>query len=983
MKPHSCKAFGALAIAFTLVGSAACSEDVVAPEQSKDNSIPGQEVGIRELKVSVPRLSRFDKVVDHFSCRIHLRGRRDHVDYPVNIFLSADKDSLYIEADDPILAELPHQLYHLNAITFAGKDMAARSDEEVREDTVYVGARLSLEDPDNIHFRSSFNVGANSIGSGTESDPWVIASGDDFMMRISDPMTRGETHEGKYFEITRNLNLNTSAVAYGKGWEPAGHNNVNGGSTDFNGTIDGCDNYIDNLYCYTDAGCGGLFYGLGEKAYIHNLEMRRVLLIGNSNIGAFACTSKKGCRLDSIEVNGSIEGKENIGGLIGSGDAWVKACISSVNITVPEGEASNIGGMIGNAQFATFKDCLRSGQIEAPTAEYVGGFVGKGGTGKYADADAEFERCYVSGSISGKTYVGGFAGYSNVDITNCHAGATLPQDSYAYTTQWDIFNLNNRMTPLPLLVESKGMYAGGFVGYSDRAFVNGENSFAYSSPAKPNITATSYAGALIGRGSIHCGTGTKVTSYAYVEAPEGYVGGLMGRGKVYGSPTLTNYGNVSGGGKDTGGVIGYVEGVAITINCTNTGNVRGQDYVGGIIGRCDEAITKSLMQNDGNVEATGDYVGGLFGSAGTTVNLLDGSRVSNENGSLKITGKSKVGGLCGYLRYYAGHAYNIGYCPVYANIISTGGSAGGLFGYVEIVVDRHNENMFASHHPVRVSIDVRGADNAGGAIGYLMNSSTKPPCISGFNDRLKASITTNGNIAGGIVGRIVNKKFDGPVVENCHSFTGITSTASGEVSGFGGIVGWFETDYANPLQITMCSNHGTLSGPHMTAIGGIAGYCETIDISKCYNAGRIDGVMSVGGIIGRLNDAGIIKDCFNMGEVPSASGREWLAGIIGQKEDRSSQIVEIQNCYNVGTTGWGIIGGEKNSIYDIDRCYYLGSASNGDMKNSGSQSKTADEMRRKSSYDSWSASTWEFHEGTAAPTLAGMPMFNHKLPLQK
>lgn len=339
------------------VMASACSDDVVEPGKDADNAIPGQEVGIKALKVSIPRLKRLDGVVNHASVRLHLRGRNDRVNYPVNTFITLDEDSVYLEADDPILAELPHQMYHLNAVTFPRRAIASRA--EAQEDTVYLGARLSIENPDNIGFRSSFNVAANSIGSGSEEDPWIIASGDDFMKRISDSMVRGETHEGEYFEITRNINLNTTSVAYGKGWEPAGHNNADGGFTDFNGTIDGCDNYIENLYCFTDAGCGGLFYSLGEKAYIHNLEMRRVMLNGQSLVGAFASTSKRGCRLERVEVNGAIQGFEKTGGFIGSGDADFSQCISSVNVS-GDGSGSYIGGMIGQTNSSTFTDCIRT-----------------------------------------------------------------------------------------------------------------------------------------------------------------------------------------------------------------------------------------------------------------------------------------------------------------------------------------------------------------------------------------------------------------------------------------------------------------------------------------------------------------------------------------------------------------------------------------------------------------------------------------------
>lgn len=981
------KALPALTAAIMLSGMAACSDDdIIAPEQPTENSIPGQDVGIRNLKVSLPRLSRFDKVVNHVSCRIHLKGKKDRVTFPVNTFLSADKDSIYIEADDPILAELPHQMYHLNYVTFPDRSMTRSEDKEVSEDTIFVGARLSIENPDDIKFRSSFNVGANSIGSGTEEDPWIIASGDDFMVRISDPMTRGETHDGEFFEITRNLNLNTVAVAYGKGWEPAGHNNINGGSTDFNGTIDGCDNYIENLYCYTDAGCGGLFYSLGEKAYIHNLEMRRVMLIGNSDLGAFACTSKKGCRLDSIEVNGTIEGKVNVGGLIGSGYARVKKCISSVDITVPdEAGVSAIGGMIGNGSDIDFYDCIRTGRIDAPTADYVGGYVGKGVLKEFSNDDVEFTRCYVSGSIIGKNYVGGFVGNSDCEFTECHAAATLPQDSYAYSTKWDIFNLNNRMTPLPLEIKANEKYAGGFAGSSERMNLNGENSFAYSSPAKPSISASSYAGALGGNCHVS-GSGAKFTSYAYVEAPEGYAGGILGKADLTYSPSFVNYGNVMGGGSYTGGVIGCTDG-GIDITFTNSGNVRGKDYVGGIAGYCSEYVKNALLQNDGNVEATGDYAGGLFGSIKEAMELRDGSHVSSENGSLKITGRSYVGGICGFLQYIAHISPKVKYCPVYANIISTGGNAGGIIGNMEIWDDGIYEKVFETHYPVRVSITVDGGDNAGGAIGYLTyKSSKKVPVISGFNDNLQASITTKGNIAGGIIGRVKNETSADAYIRDCHGFTTITSTATGEVSGFGGVIGWTENSngdiYENEINIEKCSFHGSLSGPNMTAAGGILGYTATCRVTSCYNAGRVDAVMSVGGIVGRLDGYGYIANCFNMGEVPSVSGRKWLAGILGQKEDHNSEKVTISACYNVGQTGWGIVGGEDKAKINCQNCLYLDTASDGDMKGSGSHDVTADELRNNQYYGFNYLSVWDFYYGEAAPTLKGVPMFNEKLPLQ-
>lgn len=992
------KALAALAVAMTFGALTACDEEPVVSAPPEENTIPGQEVGVKRLKVSLPRLSRFDNVIDHVSCRVHLRGRADRVTYPVNTFISADKDSIYIEADDPILSELPHQLYNLNALTFPRKNMTARGEDALAEDTVYVGARLSLEDPNNIRFRSSFNVGANSIGAGTEEDPWIIASGDDFMMRVSDPMTRGETHEGKFFEITRNLNLNTAYVAAGKGWEPAGHNNINGGSTTFNGTINGCDNYIENLYCFTDAGYGGLFYRLGEKSYIHNMEMRRVMLSGSSDLGAFACYSDAGCRLDSIAVSGTIEGTGNcIGGLIGEGDADVSHCISSVNISVASSkETKGVGGMIGKTKNASFTNCIRTGKIDAPKATGVGGYVGHSAGGKGVNTSTwltTFTRCYTCGIVTGQSHVGGFAGVvDNVEFTECHAGATLPMDSYAYTTQWDIFGLNTRMSPMPLEVETTGSYAGGFIGNAGGLRLHGENSFLYSSPAKPNVIArNNEAGALAGSCKYYGEAGATFTSNAYVQGGT-YTGGVIGYGEFHGETgTLINNGNVIGGGV-TGGVIGVAlmrdSADVFKLNCKNSGTVKGRDTVGGVIGDCDE-VDGAVLENYGNVEGE-DYVGGLIGRA-ASINLGKGSCVGSDNGSLKITGAAQVGGIAGCIIAKTRPTFIENYCPVYANIISSAGEAGGLFGFMRILdVNEKSCQVFKNHSPVRVSITVTGGDKAGGVIGNLdITGRGQTTTIGDFDDKLQATITSSGNYVGGITGYISN--YSGLSFVRCHSFASITSTASDDVYCYGGILGGGVTMSldALTLSISHCSNHGALSVPTGGSVGGIVGsyytcvYEQQLRVENSYNAGRVDAYHSVGGIAGSTTGSGDIRCCFNMGEVPSVSGRKNLAGIVGRVVNLGNYAITIEQCYNVGKTGWGIIGGDPKSAYKIKDSYYLDSASNGDMKNSGSKSKTADEMRKQATFRDWLTNNWVFHEGEAAPTLKDVPMFNEKLPLQK
>ncbi|RGP13097.1 hypothetical protein [Parabacteroides gordonii] len=68
-------------------------EDAIVPP---DNSITGQEFGIRQLSVKLPRLGRLEILFSKVNCRIHMKGVDDRITYPINTFLSATADPVAI-----------------------------------------------------------------------------------------------------------------------------------------------------------------------------------------------------------------------------------------------------------------------------------------------------------------------------------------------------------------------------------------------------------------------------------------------------------------------------------------------------------------------------------------------------------------------------------------------------------------------------------------------------------------------------------------------------------------------------------------------------------------------------------------------------------------------------------------------------------------------------------------------------------------------
>lgn len=109
-------------------------------------------------------------------------------------------------------------------------------------------------------------------------------------------MTTGNDLSGQYFELTENINFQMPEITTDKGWEPAGRHNINGGSTSFNGILDGNGNAIYLLSSSSTEDYAGLFYKLGSQAYLHDLKFTSVALMGKDYMGAAACYSEEGAR---------------------------------------------------------------------------------------------------------------------------------------------------------------------------------------------------------------------------------------------------------------------------------------------------------------------------------------------------------------------------------------------------------------------------------------------------------------------------------------------------------------------------------------------------------------------------------------------------------------------------------------------------------------------------------------------------------------
>lgn len=228
----------------------------------------------------------------------------------------------------------------------------------------------------------------------------------------------------------------------------------------------------------------------------------------------------------------------------------------------------------------------------------------------------------------------------------------------------------------------------------------------------------------------------------------------------------------------------------------------------------------------------------------------------------------------------------------------------GLFGYIAEGATIINIGIEKSY--------LKGDYYVGGICGYF----------SGFWSEVYNCYNTStisGNCyVGGVFGYIESDT--NIPINNCYN----TGNVNGDTY-VGGVCGYNINDLED------CYNAGSVTGSSWY-IGGVCGYNRGVSISKCYNAGEIEGYADVGGICGSMIISKL-SNCYNVGGITSLF---YAGGICGEIDDpQQSQVSgssSINNCYNTGiitrtsvAAGNFVAGGIYGFKHDgtITNCYYL------------------------------------------------------------
>ena len=272
-------------------------------------------------------------------------------------------------------------------------------------------------------------------------------------------------------------------------------------------------------------------------------------------------------------------------------------------------------------------------------------------------------------------------------------------------------------------------------------------------------------------------------------------------------------------GRTYQGLFGLTESAQILnlniVDC-NLLDVNG-DYMGGLVGRANGGYIVNCSVTGtvgGNL-----YIGGLIGYASYDSGSYTFCSVTDCHSEANVMGSGMVGGLAGYTG-----SSNISRCSATGNVRGLSWDIGGLVGEMDYCVVTDCYAVGA----------VTGAANVGGLIGIVEDSSTITGCFSAGSVTGAVVLFGQSDIIGGLIGYM-----DDSSVEDCFS----VATVAGDRL-IGGLVG--RPGYSSIID---CYAVGTVTGS--TAVGGLTGtIISGRSIQNCYAAGAVVVTSDYGGFSG-------------------------------------------------------------------------------------------------------------------------------------
>ena len=781
-------------------------------------------------------------------------------------------------------------------------------------------------------------------GEGTEENPYLITSTNDFAYLVSQLATYDRNYGyGQFFKQIADIKAPIPNCLYqGNAYK----------SAPFAGNYDGDSHKILNLtYLGTNGGeqsdAIGLFSILHDGAVIRNLDIEGADIEYPGNCcGLLAGVANGNIRIENITLNGNIKStKDKVGGLIGyiEGNAQSLAQISIRNVRLgvsfSESGSSYIGALIGWAENASIQveDISSDGIFKNLRGNnHVAGLIGK----LYGQIDArkiKLQHTTLNDfPISGNQNVGGLIGEAFLQAASNFKDITIDMPIKGSSYVGGLIGQIRSETPTNILIAIEnfqlsnpanrsqiqgGSYVGGMIGYSHKTHANaftielkGESLFHAS------ITGQSVIGGIFGSlddTQIQFTPASRLyMDNESLEASSGICGTLAGAlsyqepGKeiLLDPEILVINPNIKiKGGNNVGGIIGKLYNGTLTGTYTpefSTTNV--------IVSKIPRPIFPGNINSEKPYRENAASIGGIVGYA-------DKSTLRRLFTQLSIYGRSTVGGIIGYAS-----DTQISDCGVKTETFNNGNNSaimvGGIIGQASCSSHCEFSNL------VNYSNISSGSNYIGGIFGSMVAGTSVK--INKVVNLGKISATNN---VGGIIGKTSGKDIE---VYDAANFGSIQGIAGDKECGVGGIAGAAE----DAITIYKSVNHGNITinrNAKYYGAGGILGYVKQggAHVRYCCNRANIDypkdkeDSHGIGGIVGSIekandNDDSYVLDCYNMGEIngqqkaTSTLGTDYRGGIVGNLGSHGRCYRAVNGGYvRFGNAGVGY--GNKNNLTHI------------------------------------------------------------------
>ncbi len=237
-------------------------------------------------------------------------------------------------------------------------------------------------------------------GSGTSEDPYLISTLNNLYW-IS--QTSASWSSGIYFKQTADIDASaTSSWDSGAGWTPIGNSNIT-----FNGSYDGQNYIIDNLYISrSGTNYQGLFGLTGSGATIQNLGLKNENLTGNYYTGGLV--GWNGGTISKCYVSADIYAATYGGGLAGHNVGNIQTSYSTGSLR----GGNRLGGLVGVQSGGVISNSYTSTAVtSAVSQDLYGGLVG--------DNSGKITNCYACGAMNvNPNQYGGLVGNNAGTVTN-------------------------------------------------------------------------------------------------------------------------------------------------------------------------------------------------------------------------------------------------------------------------------------------------------------------------------------------------------------------------------------------------------------------------------------------------------------------------------------------------------------------------------------------------------------------------------------